>query len=88
MKLCGSSYKETGFLEKWITLIMEFIRTVSYSIVFNGQVVGKIQPTRGLSQGDLISPYIFLLCAEALSSMLSHAEANESIIGRRHVVVL
>lgn len=69
------------FLERWITLIMVCLRTVSYPIVVNGQLVGNIQPTRGIHQGDPISPYIFLLRAEALSSMLAQVENNGSITG-------
>jgi hypothetical protein len=37
--------------------------------------------TRGIRQGDSLSPYLFLLCAEGLSHMLRKAEANGSIGG-------
>jgi hypothetical protein len=73
--------KKMGFPERWIAWVMECVRSVSYSILVNGQPVGNIKPRRGLRQGDPISPYLFLMCAEALSSMLSQAENNGVITG-------
>jgi hypothetical protein len=70
-----------GFAERWISLIMACVRSVTYSIVVNGVPVGNIKPTRGLRQGDSISPYLFLICAEALSAMLCKAESTGVIIG-------
>jgi hypothetical protein len=70
-----------GFAERWVSLIMACVRSVSYSIVVNGTPVGHINPSRGLRQGDPISPYLFLLCAEVLSSMLSKAESAGVITG-------
>jgi hypothetical protein len=63
-----------GFEMRWVQLIMTCIRSVTYSVVVNGNPVGNIQPTRGIRQGDPISPYLFLLCAEVFSTLLHKAE--------------
>lgn len=58
-----------GFAPRWIDLIMECITTVQYSVIINGLPVGSIHPPRGIRKGAPLSPYLFLLCAEALSSL-------------------
>ena len=52
------------------------ISIVSYSMLINGEAKGNIVPSRGLRQEDLISPYLFLLCAEGLSAMLRKEEEH------------
>jgi hypothetical protein len=66
--------EQMGFHPKWITLMMECITTVSYSILVNGEPHGYIKPTRGLRQGDPLSPYLFLFCAEGLNSLIQKAK--------------
>jgi hypothetical protein len=73
--------RKLSFAEQWISLIMVCVRTVRYSILINGSPQGLISPTRGLRQGDPLSPYLFLLCAEGLSSLLSSAEQQGVISG-------
>lgn len=69
-----------GLNEHWISLIMSCIKTVSYAVLINGQP-GSFTPIRGIQQGDPISPYLFLLCAKALSVLLSKAKIEGKIKG-------
>ncbi|KAL5552000.1 hypothetical protein UlMin_002176 [Ulmus minor] len=82
----GFIYKimnKLGFSEVWTNKIMACISSVSYSFQFNGQRVGHLIPSRGLRQGDPLSPYLFLLCGEGLSSLLHHYEQSGLIQGLR-----
>lgn len=72
--------RKLGFHEDWINLIMDCISTASFSILINGEAVGIIKPSRGLRQGDSLSPYLFLLCTEGLSAMLASA-CSHSLTG-------
>ena len=62
-----------GFNERWIGLIMACVKTVSYSILINGQPQGFIQPSRGIRQGDPLSHFLFLLCTEGLHGLIQQA---------------
>ena len=55
---------------------MMCVQSANYAILVNGNPVGHIHPTRGLKQDNPISPYLFLLCAEGLSSLLEKAGRN------------
>ena len=73
--------EKMGFHEKWIQLVMKCITTVSYFVIINEAVHGCIFPTRGLRQGDTLSPYLFLLCADGFSSLIKDAARNQSLSG-------
>ena len=73
--------RRMGFQEKWIQLSMMCVRTVSYSVLINGEPKGRIIPTRGLRQRDPISPYLLLLCVEGLSAMFRREVRLERIRG-------
>lgn len=70
-----------GFDGWWVHLIMQCVMTVSYQIVHARREMGPINPTRGLLQGDPLSPYLFILCAEGLSAMLHKFERQRLIKG-------
>ncbi|KAG5537109.1 hypothetical protein RHGRI_024523 [Rhododendron griersonianum] len=73
--------EKLGFEEKWIDWISQCVCTVKYSIHANGGQVCVVEPKRGLRQGDPISPYLFLMVADVLSTMLQKAVINKSLAG-------
>ena len=70
-----------GFNERWVQLMTLCITTASYSILINGEPQGEISPTRGLRQGDPLSPYLFLMCTEGLHGLIRKAATNGDIRG-------
>ncbi|XP_031090853.1 uncharacterized protein LOC115995843 [Ipomoea triloba] len=70
-----------GFNDKWVELIMLCVSTVSYSFLINGSPSADVVPSRGLRQGDPLSPYLFIICAEGISLLLQKAQADGSIRG-------
>ena len=70
-----------GFHERWIRIVMAYVSSVTYAIRLNGQPCGRIVPSRGLRQGDPLSPYLFLLCAEGLSALLHKASSRNDLKG-------
>ena len=72
-----------GFQESWVNFIMQCVSTVEYRVRFNLEETESFKPSRGLRQGDPLSPYLFLLCTEGLCTLLSHAEESAKIEGAK-----
>ena len=60
---------------------MSFVNSVSYSVSLVGKKLDEFVPTRGIRQGDPISPYLFLLAAEGLSGLLKSRDQSSQLGG-------
>lgn len=63
--------------------MMLCVSTVNYSVLANNDMVGPVMPGRGLRQGDTLSPYLFILCAQGLSTLIKRAEACGHLHGTK-----
>ena len=73
--------EKLGFDNRWISLVSSCIQFVSFFVLVNGKPHGNFTPNRGFCHGDPLSPYLFLLCAEELHSLIQQAEISSSIKG-------
>ena len=53
----------------------------SLLLLINGKPRGFIRPSRGIHQGDPLSPFLFLLCSEGLHGLIQHAANQGEIKG-------
>ncbi|KAM6599952.1 hypothetical protein CsatA_019561 [Cannabis sativa] len=80
--LCDMMLK-MGFDSRVVHLIYQCISTVTYSVTHGGHALDPFTPSRGIRQGDPLSPYLFLICAEGFSSLIKSFEAQGELHGCR-----
>jgi hypothetical protein len=64
--------RRLGFQSSWIRWTMECVTTVWYSVRLNNVSLEPFCLSRGLHQGDPLSPYLFLFVPDELSKLLQH----------------
>ena len=70
-----------GFGGRWRRWLNTCVTTVWFSVLVNGSRVGFFGSSRGLRQGDPLSPIPFLLIMEVLSHILKKTEEGGFIQG-------
>jgi hypothetical protein len=61
--------------------MMLCVSSVNYSVLVNFEKAGPIFPGRGLRQGDPLSPYLYLLITEGLTSLIKKSVASGDLHG-------
>jgi hypothetical protein len=76
-----------GFGNKWRNLISNLLATSSTQILLNGFLGEQIRHRRGLRQGDPLSPMLFVLVMDVLSSLFKVAEEKELLSSLESAIV-
>ncbi|XP_024160415.1 uncharacterized protein LOC112167601 [Rosa chinensis] len=62
-------------------MVMQCVSRVRYSFLVRGRPQGYVIPSRGLRQGDRLSPYLFLIGTEGFSALLHQRMITGSLPG-------
>ncbi|RVW53339.1 Transposon TX1 uncharacterized 149 kDa protein [Vitis vinifera] len=73
--------EKKGFSPKWRKWMSGCLSSVSYAVLVNGSAKGWVKASRGLRQGDPLSPFLFTLVADVLSRMLLRANERNMLEG-------
>ena len=58
------------FPQNIVKVIMSCVSSTKISILFNGGALESFKPSRGIRQGDPLSPYLFILCMKYLGHLI------------------
>ncbi|XP_026440083.1 uncharacterized protein LOC113338903 [Papaver somniferum] len=72
---------EIGWLALKLDMSKSFDSTTTLLVILNGSPCDDFSPSRGIRQGDPLSPYLFILVMEFLSRQLSTAQMDKTIKG-------
>ncbi|KAJ9707046.1 hypothetical protein PVL29_002163 [Vitis rotundifolia] len=75
--------EKKGFSPRWRKWMSGCLSSVSYAVLVNGNAKRWVKTSRGLRQGDPLSPFLFTLVADVLSRFLLRAEERNMLEGFR-----
>ncbi|RVX10542.1 LINE-1 retrotransposable element ORF2 protein [Vitis vinifera] len=75
--------RKMGFGSKWLGWMWSCISTAKFSVLVNGVSAGFFPSSKGLRQGDPLSPYLFVMGMEVLSNLIRRAVEGGFLSGCR-----
>eukprot|EP00253_Pinus_taeda_P008502 PITA_08502 len=73
--------KAFGFCDRWVNWVISMISTPNFSILLNGAPTTTFNASRGLRQGDPLSPFLFIIAAEGLGRYFKKEARERKIQG-------
>eukprot|EP00253_Pinus_taeda_P009631 PITA_09631 len=70
-----------GFHQRWIAWIHNLISSPHFSVLVNGSPSKTFNASRGIRQGDPLSPFLFILAAEGLGHFIKQEQTANRIKG-------
>ncbi|GJT25273.1 reverse transcriptase [Tanacetum coccineum] len=77
----AATLKKIKFADRWCQWILACLISYELEFLIHGDSIGNIKPTRGIQQGDPLSPYLFIIIADVVSRMVSKAVDNSLVSG-------
>lgn len=68
---------ELGLNPHFVDLIMNCVSSTFMQVLWKGSAIETFKPSRGIRQGDPLSPYLFVLCVERLAHCINFAMSNK-----------
>eukprot|EP00253_Pinus_taeda_P021027 PITA_21027 len=73
--------KAFGFCSTWIRWIMSLITSSHFSLLVNGFPSHPFKPSKGIRQGDPLSPFLFVIMAKGLGTHIKQALQSNQLRG-------
>lgn len=70
-----------GFDQSWVTWIMNLTSSSFFSILVNGVPSRTFSPSRGIREGDPLSPFLFIIMVEGLGRSIRAAIEGNLLMG-------
>ena len=70
-----------GFGSKWVGWMWSYLSSAKFSVMVNGVPTGFFPSTKGLRQGDPLSPYLFVMGMEVLDVLIRRVVEGSFLSG-------
>lgn len=70
--------EERSFPRCYTKVVMQCISSATFSVLVIGRSSRNFKPFRGFQQGDLLSPFLFVLCVKGLSTLIRDVEKKKA----------